>query len=62
MGEQKRYGDSTTRRLDRITAREWHQLYLAVQDRIETISQQPASPERSDALAALRPLLERLSQ
>ena len=62
VGEQRRYAGGTIRRLDRVTPGQWHELTIAVMDRIERISGLPDSPDRTAALRDLRPLLERLTR
>ena len=61
MGEQRRYSGGLGRRLDRVTPEQWHELAVAVMERIERVSAQPESSARARSLQELRPLLERLS-
>lgn len=62
VGEQKRYAGGVIRRLDRVTPGQWHELTIAVMERVERVSALPDSSERTASLHDLRPLLERLSR
>lgn len=62
MGGESRYegGEGIGHRLELLPPQERHRRALQVMRRIEVVSRQPPSRERSAALAQLRTKLERL--